>query len=132
MGDFEEHRGTLREVLLHGNLCHLSVLSCAEPVDCRMLIAVTYTHWIREHIKDVSEASGERLLEGFMDLVQKAGMELYPAQEEAILELFDGHHVILNTPTGSGKSMVALALHFQSLAPWPTIRLHLSHQGFGQ
>ena len=51
-----------------------------------------------------------------MDLVQKAGMELYPAQEEAILELFDGHHVILNTPTGSGKSMVALALHFQSLA----------------
>ena len=81
-----------------------------------MLIAVTYTHWIREHIKDVSEASGERLLEGFMDLVQKAGMELYPAQEEAILELFDGHHVILNTPTGSGKSMVALALHFQSLA----------------
>ncbi len=116
MGDFEEHSGTLREVLLHGNLCHLSVLSCAEPVDCRMLIAVTYTHWIREHIKDVSEASGERLLEGFMDLVQKAGLELYPAQEEAILELFDGHHVILNTPTGSGKSMVALALHFQSLA----------------
>ena len=67
-----------------------------------------------------------------MDLVQKAGMELYPAQEEAILELFDGHHVILNTPTGSGKSMVALALHFQSPGPWPTIRLHLSHQGFGQ
>ena len=41
---------------------------------------------------------------------------LYPAQEEAILELYDGKNVILNTPTGSGKSLVAAALHFQSLA----------------
>ena len=39
---------------------------------------------------------------------------MYPAQEEAILELFSGKHVILNTPTGSGKSLVAAALHFLS------------------
>src|SRR5690606_22381114 len=43
-------------------------------------------------------------------------ISLYPAQEEAILELFDGKHVILNTPTGSGKSLVAAALHFYAMA----------------
>lgn len=43
-------------------------------------------------------------------------MELYPAQEEAILALFEGQNVILNTPTGSGKSLVATAMHYKSLA----------------
>lgn len=43
-------------------------------------------------------------------------LELYPAQEEAILALFEDRNVILNTPTGSGKSLVATALHFRSLA----------------
>jgi len=43
------------------------------------------------------------------------GLTLYPEQEEAILELFDGKNVILATPTGSGKSLVAAALHFKTL-----------------
>src|SRR5204863_184379 len=43
-------------------------------------------------------------------------LELYSAQESAILELYDEKNVILNTPTGSGKSLVAAALHFKSLA----------------
>lgn len=43
------------------------------------------------------------------------GLALYPEQEEAILELFAGRNVILNTPTGSGKSLVAAAFHFQAL-----------------
>ena len=47
--------------------------------------------------------------------VAAAAFELYPAQEEAILELLDGKHVILSTPTGSGKSLVAQALHFAAL-----------------
>jgi hypothetical protein len=42
-------------------------------------------------------------------------MELYPEQEEAILELLSGANVILATPTGSGKSLVAAALHFKEL-----------------
>ncbi len=58
--------------------------------------------------------SGELLMR-FMDYVKDKGVELYPAQEEAILSLFDGGNVILNTPTGSGKSMVALALHYLSI-----------------
>ena len=41
---------------------------------------------------------------------------MYPAQEEAIFELLLGNHVIVNTPTGSGKSLVATAAHFAALA----------------
>ena len=43
-------------------------------------------------------------------------MQLYPAQEEALLEIVAGSHVIVNTPTGSGKSMIALAAHLLALA----------------
>ncbi len=56
------------------------------------------------------------LLDRFLEYVEGRKIQLYPAQEEAILELFDEKNVILNTPTGSGKSLVATALHFQSLA----------------
>ena len=48
--------------------------------------------------------------------MEASGRSLYPAQEEAVLELLADHHVVLNTPTGSGKSLVALALHYQALA----------------
>lgn len=58
----------------------------------------------------------DALVDGFIDFVAAQGIELYPAQEEAILELLDGNHVILNTPTGSGKSLVAAAAHFAALA----------------
>ena len=56
------------------------------------------------------------LLDIFLDWSFDRGFELYPAQEEAALEIFGGSHVVLNTPTGSGKSMVALAMHFYSFA----------------
>src|SRR6478609_5015821 len=62
------------------------------------------------------DLSGAELLDRFLDYAMERNLELYPAQEEAILELFDDKNVILNTPTGSGKSLVASALHFQSLA----------------
>jgi superfamily II RNA helicase len=62
------------------------------------------------------EAKSDLLLDRFLDYVAGKNLALYPAQEEAILALLDGANVILNTPTGSGKSLVALALHFQSLA----------------
>ena len=62
------------------------------------------------------EAGSDELLGRFLDYVSHLGLTLYPAQEDAILALFEGHNVILNTPTGSGKSLVASALHFVSLA----------------
>ncbi len=54
-------------------------------------------------------------LDRFLDYTIERGVELYRAQEDAILELFSGKNVILNTPTGSGKSLVAEALHFKSI-----------------
>ena len=56
----------------------------------------------------------DELLESFLDYLSKKSIEPYPAQEEAILEVFSGKNVILNTPTGSGKSLVAAAMHFFS------------------
>jgi superfamily II RNA helicase len=44
------------------------------------------------------------------------GIELYPAQDEALMELVTGANVILATPTGSGKSLVAMGAHFTALA----------------
>jgi superfamily II RNA helicase len=56
------------------------------------------------------------LLTGFNEYAAERGLELYPAQEEAVFELLLGNHVILNTPTGSGKSLVGAAAHFAALA----------------
>ena len=63
-----------------------------------------------------TDTSAETLFGTFVDWVSERGLTLYPAQEEAILELFTGQHVILKTPTGSGKSMVATAMHLLALA----------------
>lgn len=59
--------------------------------------------------------SDDRILEHFLDWTIEQGFELYPHQEEAVLEIMAGRHVVLNTPTGSGKSLVALAMHFRAL-----------------
>jgi hypothetical protein len=61
-------------------------------------------------------ASNDDLLVNFLSYVEDLQITLYEAQENAILELYDEKNVILNTPTGSGKSLVATALHFKSLA----------------
>ncbi|MCU1277178.1 MAG: box helicase [bacterium] len=64
----------------------------------------------------VGVETADDVLSRFVAHVGAAGLSLYPAQEEAILELCSGKHVILNTPTGSGKSLVATALHFKAIA----------------
>ncbi len=60
--------------------------------------------------------SNDELLGRFLERIAGGALRLYPAQEEAILALYEEQNVILNTPTGSGKSLVAAALHFKALA----------------
>lgn len=54
-------------------------------------------------------AAPDRLYESFTDYADRLGLTLYPHQDEAIIELLGGSHVIFTTPTGSGKSLVATA-----------------------
>ena len=63
---------------------------------------------------NASISDPDELLERFLSYVTEKGIELYESQEEAILEIFAGKNLILNTPTGSGKSLVAAAMHFYS------------------
>ncbi|MEO0054372.1 MAG: hypothetical protein RLZZ50_319, partial [Verrucomicrobiota bacterium] len=61
-------------------------------------------------------ANDDLLLSRFLDAMAAKGLALYPEQEEAVLELLSSRNVILNTPTGSGKSLVAAAAHFFALS----------------
>ena len=69
-----------------------------------------------ERLMRLPHPSSDSILDAFLDYVASKKLELYPAQENAILELMERKNVILNTPTGSGKSLVAAAMHFFSIA----------------
>lgn len=64
---------------------------------------------------DLSELDPEEALDLFLSWVGSRDLELWPHQEDALLSLAAGNHVILGTPTGSGKSLVALGLCFMAL-----------------
>ncbi|WP_449384973.1 DEAD/DEAH box helicase [Cellulomonas soli] len=58
----------------------------------------------------------DALYEAFTGWAADQGLSLYPHQEESLLELVSGSHVIVSTPTGSGKSLIAAAAHFVAFA----------------
>ncbi|WP_213450568.1 DEAD/DEAH box helicase [Rhizomonospora bruguierae] len=58
----------------------------------------------------------DTVFDAFAGWATARGFTLYPHQEEALIEIVSGANVILNTPTGSGKSLVAAGAHFAALA----------------
>jgi len=61
-------------------------------------------------------SDADALFDAFAGWASGRGLDLYAAQEEALIEIVTGANVILSTPTGSGKSLVALGAHFAALA----------------
>ncbi len=70
---------------------------------------------LAERVPQSGSSDPDEILDSFLGWVADVGFDLYPAQEEALLELMSGRHLVLSTPTGSGKSLVALGLHFKAL-----------------
>lgn len=58
----------------------------------------------------------DRVYERFAEWTSSRGLPLYPAQDEAMIRIVSGEHLILSTPTGSGKSLVAVGAHLWALA----------------
>jgi len=69
---------------------------------------------LTEHLP--AESDPDALYDAFATWVGGQGITLYPAQEEALIEVMTGSNLILSTPTGSGKSLVATGAHFTALA----------------
>ncbi|AKU18717.1 DEAD/DEAH box helicase [Luteipulveratus mongoliensis] len=63
-----------------------------------------------------AKPDADTLYDAFAAWATERGLTLYPHQEEAVIEIVGGANVILATPTGSGKSLVATAAHFAALA----------------
>jgi superfamily II RNA helicase len=62
------------------------------------------------------DPDADSLYDAFNAWAEDRGLSLYPAQQDALIEIFSGSNVILSTPTGSGKSLVAVGAHFAALA----------------
>ncbi|MGO8885723.1 MAG: DEAD/DEAH box helicase, partial [Streptosporangiaceae bacterium] len=72
------------------------------------------TATLAEQLPEATDA--DSLFEAFATWTAARGLVLYPHQEEALIEIVSGANVILSTPTGSGKSLVAAGAHFAALA----------------
>ncbi|MGB3497633.1 MAG: DUF3516 domain-containing protein [Rhodanobacter lindaniclasticus] len=64
----------------------------------------------------VRDADADAVYTAFVEWAESTGISLYPAQDEAVIEIVSGQNLILSTPTGTGKSLVAVGAHFAALA----------------
>lgn len=63
-----------------------------------------------------ASADADEVYAAYLAWAEAQGLTLYPHQDEAIIEVLSGAHVVLATPTGSGKTLVATAAHLAALA----------------
>ena len=68
-----------------------------------------------ETTSDSGPLDADGIYTRFVEWVESRGLSLYPAQDEAIIEIVSGKHLVLSTPTGTGKSLVAVAAHYAAL-----------------
>ena len=80
------------------------------------LVSVNLTQMLPDLSEVPESLLDESIFDSFLSWTRERGISLYPAQEEAALGILAGDNVILATPTGSGKSMVANAAHFIAMA----------------
>ena len=71
-------------------------------------------------LTDLIPADGARdpdaLYAAFVNWAARDGITLYPHQDEAVIDILTGAHTVITTPTGSGKTLIATAAHFATLA----------------
>ena len=67
-------------------------------------------------LTDGTAPDADAVFDAFAEWAAQEGFTLYPHQEDALIEIVSGANVILSTPTGSGKSLVAAGAHFAALA----------------
>ncbi|WP_461106997.1 DEAD/DEAH box helicase [Tessaracoccus terricola] len=70
-------------------------------------------------LTDTLETTGkdpDALYEAFTTWAGRDGLALYPHQDEALIEILSGANVVVTTPTGSGKSLIATGAHYVALA----------------
>src|SRR5262245_10181318 len=71
---------------------------------------------LTDHLPPAGSRDPDAVFSAFADWAKRRGLPLYPHQEEALIEIVTGANVILSTPTGSGKSLVAAGAHFAAVA----------------
>jgi hypothetical protein len=71
---------------------------------------------LTELLTDQDSPDPDALYASFVTWAQADDLSLYPHQDEAIIDILSGANVIVTTPTGSGKSLIAVAAHFACLA----------------
>lgn len=65
---------------------------------------------------DPARRDADALYEAFTDWAGRDGLDLYPHQDEALIEILSGNNAVVTTPTGSGKSLIATGAHFAALS----------------
>ncbi|KQR48738.1 DEAD/DEAH box helicase [Microbacterium sp. Leaf161] len=70
---------------------------------------------ILDHTTLTDGSDADAVYTAFVEWAESTGISLYPAQDEAVIEIVSGNNLILSTPTGTGKSLVAVGAHFAAL-----------------